>query len=214
MRLPLVTYLATLIVRRAIAVVKFWKTPQLASSQTGQPAMIGSILLLDRSSNGNEMFGAPLFHLRGAGLADANELFDIDMKCFQDAWTPEDWGDLLHSGVHGISVVTYFGVCVGAVVFSRVDNSVHILKLAVKVTHRKAQVSRMLLRAVVTFAHSKGVSRLFFIVPESMIYPGPTYMAQWALKVGFICELPFVRNQFPGYGDAEDGVRFVSHIAI
>lgn len=160
------------------------------------------------------MFGAPLFHLRGAGLADANELVDIDMKCFQDAWTPEDWGDLLHSGTHGLSVVTYFGVCVGAVVFTRVDNAIQILKLAVKVTHRKAQVSRMLLRSVVTFAHGKGVSRLFFIVPESMIYPGPTYMAQWALRVGFKVEMPFLRNHFSAYGDAENGVRFVSQIAL
>ncbi len=155
---------------------------------------------------------ALLYNVRGASDTDANDILDIDIKCFESAWTPERWAQVGHSHEHAISVVTYFGAVVGFAIMERPDDAkgVNLLKLAVKPAHRYKDCSLLLLAAAVDYAQRKSANHLFIVVPESTIYPGPLNVSDWLKTVGFTATKPFLKNHFTAYGEAENGVKFIA----
>jgi hypothetical protein len=152
----------------------------------------------------------PLIHVRGVRLSDANELVDIDIKCFEDAWPSEEWNRIGHSSDYAISVATMFGSAVGFGVFhyDEESNDVVIDKLAVKPAHRLKGASLLILMGGMDFAKSKAAKSLTIIVPESTIYPGPASIGGWLQAVGFKATKPFLKRHFKAYGHFEDGVKF------
>lgn len=146
-------------------------------------------------------------------MSDANDLVDIDIKCFEDAWPVDEWNRIGHNADYAISVATMFGNVVGFGVF-RYDgetNDVIIEKLAVKPHYRRKSASLHILAGGVDYAKIKAAKSLTIIVPESSIYPvdnQPSNMAGWLTGVGFKATKPFIRRHFTAYGHSEDGVRF------
>ena len=156
----------------------------------------------------------PLIHVRGARLSDANELVDIDIKCFEDAWPTEEWNRIGHKAEYAISVATLFGSAIGFGVFhyDEDSNDVVIDKLAVKPAHRRKGASLHILAGGVDYAKTKAAKALTIIVPESTIYPGPASIGGWLQAVGFKATKPFFRRHFEAYGHYEDGVKFYAQM--
>jgi len=153
------------------------------------------------------------FNIRGANSEDANTIIDIDIKCFESAWSPEEWSAIGQKPGHAISVATNYGTPVGFAVF-RADqerNGIQVVKLAVKEQYRGNLLSVKLLLAGSDYAKARSLNHLFIIVPESTIYPGSKNVSDWLKAVGFEAK-DFVRNHFTAYGEQEDGVRFVHPI--
>jgi ribosomal protein S18 acetylase RimI-like enzyme len=153
----------------------------------------------------------PLFQVRGAEARDANELLDLDIKCFDDAWSAEEWSRVGHSTEHAISVATYYGNLVGAGVFRQDPDSfdVEIAKLAVLKTHRRKGISWNLIQAAVAYAQNRGAANLYIIVREDAIYPGPETLLPWLKATGFVGTKPFLKRHFTDCGNDQDGVKFV-----
>lgn len=154
--------------------------------------------------------GSHFIYVRGAQPADANAIIDIDIKCFESAWSPDEWVRLGQSPTVAISVATDFGTPVGAAVFEYVakEKAVRVAKIAVKNLHRKLGVSRQLLEAANDFAQARAATHVYIIVPESTIYPGPQNVSNWLKAVQFEAT-EFVKKHFTSYGETEDGVKFV-----
>lgn len=154
----------------------------------------------------------PLFNIRGATPQDANALLDIDIKCFDEPWTAEEWSRIGHSKDYAISVVTFFGTVIGFGVF-RMDpdniRATEILKVAVLKPHRRKHASLYLIAAAVSFGESNFSKEIFTIIPEHLIYPGPECISEWLLLVGLKAQKPFLKCHFNStYGEAENGVKF------
>ena len=146
--------------------------------------------------------------IRRATLNDANQLLDIDIKCFETAWTVEEWSKVGHSQEYALSVATNFGTPIGFAVFTKNEDSIEVVKLAVKPAYRRKGVSLLLLNAGVDYATSRNIGKLSIIVPESTVYPGERNTSDWLASVGFQAEKPFLKNHFTSYGEPEDGVSF------
>jgi ribosomal protein S18 acetylase RimI-like enzyme len=145
-------------------------------------------------------------------LSDANELVDIDIKCFEDAWPVDEWNRIGHNAAYAISVATMFGTVAGFGVF-RYDedtNDVVIEKLAVKPAYRRKSASQHLLNGGIDYAKTKAAKALIIIVPESTIYPDTGINGKWLEAVGFKAIKPFLRRHFEAYGHYEDGVKFTA----
>ncbi len=154
----------------------------------------------------------PLIVVRGARREDANDLLDIDIKCFENAWTPEEWSKLGFKDEHAISLVTYYGEPVGFIVMKTEGSNVRICKIAVKAYYRKKELSLHLLAVAVRYGQDRHADLLEIIVPEGMIYPGPGSIIGWLRSVGFKGTQPFIKNHFNVYGEHEDGVRFIADL--
>jgi ribosomal protein S18 acetylase RimI-like enzyme len=157
----------------------------------------------------------PLIHVRGARLSDANDLVDIDIKCFDDAWPVDEWNKIGHNAEYAISVATMFGTVIGFGVFKHDEdaNDVVIEKLAIKPHYRRKGASQHLLLGGIDYAKTKTAKALTIIVPESTIYPvgnEPSNMGGWLQAVGFKATKPFLRRRFESYGHYEDGVKFIA----
>ncbi len=152
-------------------------------------------------------------HVRGARSDDANAIIDIDIKCFESAWSPEEWVKMGKSMGVAISVVTNYGSPVGFGVFrhDRETQSVEIVKLAIKEIHRRQGISKRLLEAGTDFAVARLASYLGIIVPEETIYPGPLNVSTWLKAVGFDAR-EFIKDHFESYGTCQDGVKFTRPI--
>ena len=152
-------------------------------------------------------------YVRGASASDANAIIDIDIKCFEAAWSPEEWSDIGQKPGYAISVTTSYGTVVAFAVFrsDKDKNGIEIIKLAVKEHFRRRLISRQLLCAGADYARARYANHIFIIVPESTIYPGPKNIGDWLKAVGFEAR-NFVKKHFTTYGEQEDGVRFVKQI--
>ncbi len=147
-----------------------------------------------------------LFNVRGITGDDVNDLLDIDIKCFDYAWTPAEWSQICKT--HAIAVGTYFGTPVGFGVCLRIGTDVELRKVAVKAPYRRRNLGRKLYNACVRFAIENHCTRMFAVVPESLIYPGSECIGSWLRKLGFRAQKPFIKDCFRMYGQSEDGVKF------
>lgn len=162
---------------------------------------------------------SPLFNVRPPRLDDANELLDIDIKCFENPWSAQKWSKVVSKhNDYFVSVATYFGSPIGLAVFRQHPDSldIEIEKIAVLRPHRRKGASLYLLAAAVTYAQTTLANNLFIIVPESTVYPvGPDKPSQttgWLSQTGFLATKPFLKNHFHAYGTVEDGVKFTAPI--
>lgn len=168
--------------------------------------LIKSLALNSRDSTVHQQF----LNIRGARLDDANSIIDIDIKCFETAWSPEEWSAIGQKPGHAISVATNYGNVVGFAVFRHdsANTAIEVVKIAVKEKYRRQLISVQLLLAGAEYAHARFSQYLYIVVPESTIYPGEKNVSNWLKAVGFEAK-NFIKKHFNAYGDTEDGVRFV-----
>jgi GNAT superfamily N-acetyltransferase len=148
-----------------------------------------------------------MYHVRDATENDSNYIFDIDLKCFETAWTPDEWREKAEH--YRIQVCSYFGTPIGFIVFREFEGGVEIAKIAVKVKHRLKGVAGQLLDTVMEWARSHGIHRLSLMVPEYMIDPDhPQRICGWLVASRFCGTKPFIRGAFTICGESEAGVIF------
>jgi ribosomal protein S18 acetylase RimI-like enzyme len=146
--------------------------------------------------------------------ADAHYLIDIDIKCFEHAWTPEEWRETSETSLG--AVATWHGVPIGMSISRRsLEGDVEVVKVGVKPPYRNNGIGRHLLQNCILHARDIMATRLFTIVPESAIAPGqPQDLSTWLSKLGFRAEKPLLRNHFYSYGQSEDGVTFSMPVSL
>lgn len=150
------------------------------------------------------------YQVRVAQPSDLNELVDIDIKCYEDAWPLDRWRNLAGASA---PVITWFGTPVGVGVFRHASPTlVEIEKLAVKPGHRRMGFSRVMLRSCAGYARQMGATHALVYVPERQIYPGPGSLGDYLRVMGFKAHLPFVEGHFTYCGEPENGVRFLCRI--
>ena len=151
---------------------------------------------------------------RAAEQKDAHYLIDIDIKCFDYAWTPEDWRQVAKDCM--ACVATWNGTPVGmAIFYNDHAGSIEIVKIAVKKPYRNVGIARRLLYNCALYARELCATRLLMVVPEGKLRPGdPEDISQWLGKLGFRAQVPLLRDFFTFYGESEDGVVFTLPIPL
>jgi GNAT superfamily N-acetyltransferase len=90
------------------------------------------------------------------------------------------------------------------------DDTLEIVKIAVKHEFRRQGIGRTLIHNCLQYAKDTNLPTVSMIVPESLLRPGdPDDISGWALAVGFEPMIPLLRERFEMYGKPEDGVRFI-----
>lgn len=153
---------------------------------------------------------AVLFSVRPARSFESNDLLDIDIKSFEDSWSPVEWKRVLGESSYGIAALTYYGNIVGFIALRGTDDGVELLKIAIKPHFRGNKASYLLLQAMYELARCTRAKTLFTIIPERHVYPGPANLTVWLGKVGFKATKPFLKCHFNANGESEDGVKFVT----
>lgn len=148
-----------------------------------------------------------MFNVRDAREGDTNYVFDIDLKCFDTAWTPDDWRE--KSEQYRILVCTYFGTPVAVVVFREHEGAVEIAKLAVKKQFRLKGIANNLLDDVAKWANTRGLHRMSLMVPEYLADVNhPHNIIGWLIKTRFRGTSPWVAGAFSVCGEPEAGIIF------
>lgn len=149
-----------------------------------------------------------MIDIRASSERDAHYLLDIDIKCFDYAWLPEDWRQVAKNCL--ACVATWQGTPIGMVIFGNNHcGGVDIVKIAVKPPHRNQGVARRLLYNCALYAREIGATELLMLVPEGRLRPNePDDISNWLTKLGFRAEVPLLKDYFTFYGQAEDGVLF------
>ena len=111
-----------------------------------------------------------MIDFRAADQKDGHYLIDIDIKCFDDAWTPEDWRHVAQYCV--ACVATWNGTPVGmAVFYNDFMGSIEIVKVAVKRPYRNMGIARRLIFNCILYGRELYATQLVMIVPESRLRP-------------------------------------------
>jgi ribosomal protein S18 acetylase RimI-like enzyme len=150
--------------------------------------------------------------IRSAIKRDAPYLLDIDIKSYDHAWLPEDWGLVWEDQDSSIWVAIVYGQPVGFIVTEREDYEGkllnHIYKIAVKGQFRGSNIGRMLLARAYQEAKETGMNYLSIAVPMSMtLEKNPRYCLPWLQKMEFkaVDTLP---NNTSLWGQKEDIIIF------
>jgi ribosomal protein S18 acetylase RimI-like enzyme len=150
-----------------------------------------------------------VFKIRDAGPRDQVHIIDCDIKCFDMAWSIDNWTFVLAN--HVIKLATFYRTPVGFAVlaFDNESRVLHVPKLGVKPTYRRRGVGRQLMQEAINFAQQTCARHLETVVPESILRPGePAYVGDWLLKVGWKAT-GIVKGVFTSMGEKEDGVKFI-----
>jgi len=121
-------------------------------------------------------------NIRRPQLSDLHYLYDIDLKCFDDNLTLDEWREYLGDAGHEILVCMLDDLPVGFVVWHVND----LLRLAVKPACSYLGLGTRLLRAVENILIKRGMRYMSINVPESLCCPDQSLDASgWLLKRGF-----------------------------
>jgi len=151
---------------------------------------------------------------RAAEQKDAHYLIDIDIKCFDYAWTPEEGRQV--SKYCGACVATWNDTPVGMAVFCNDHmGSIEIVTVAVKKPYRNMGIARRLIFNCILYARELCATRLVMVVPESRLRPGePDDLSGWLKRLQFRAQVPLLTNHFTFYGEPEDGVVFTLAVPL
>ncbi len=149
-----------------------------------------------------------MIEFRASRREDAHYLLDIDLKCYEFSWLPEDWRTISKDSF--ATVATYNKTPIGMSVFYRtMYNDIEVLKLAVKPAYRNLGIGSRLLFNTILYGQEIRADRTILVVPESRLRPGrEDDLSQWLLRRGFRAQIPLLRNYYTFYGQPEDGVLF------
>lgn len=117
--------------------------------------------------------------IRKPNQHDLNYLLDIDLKCFEDNWTLDEWRHQLMICNNSIFVATQGNTPVGYVLWCDEE----ITRIAVKPTYRHMGLGSKLLDAVEDELRRQGHTNVTINVPESLCCPRkPIDVSIWLIK--------------------------------
>ncbi len=121
-----------------------------------------------------------LTNIRKPESYDLNYILDIDLKCFEDNWSYNEWRETLYDPRFGVLIGTYKGLPVGFIVWFSGTRDGLITRLGVKPTYRKRSVGSQLLAAVEVILIQQNIKEVRFPITESLCHPGMTYdVSRW-----------------------------------
>ncbi len=150
-----------------------------------------------------------------AEWSDKGLLHDIDVKCFDDVWSPEYWLLWLTDETKVVFMVRdgLEGPPVGMAVCVLNEGGLVIEKLCVKKEYRRQGVSKMLLESAraMTLQYESEVP-IYLAIPETWMYEGfsghPNGLTDWVSKVGLKAARGILPRYFHINGEMVDGIRF------
>lgn len=150
-----------------------------------------------------------LTNIRKPLRGDLNYILDIDLKCFEDTLSLEEWRQLLDDPDYNVLVGTFQGKAVGFILWQ----SNNIFRFAVKPTYRHMGVGMRLLMAVENTLIQHGQLTIVIQVPESLCCPGRAIdVSCWLNAHDF-----FAQKLLPGQaifcGQQEDLICFNKHLS-
>ena len=152
--------------------------------------------------------------IRAARNGDEHYLYDIDIKCFEHTWLPDEWGILWESEAANVMVACYYGTPIGFLAWERhVHNdqpALHMYKVAVKPVYRGNNVGKHMLAYAYEVANHFKLRYLTIPVPLSMtIGDPPKNCVGWLVgKMNFQAD-KIVEAKECLYGSDEDVILFV-----
>lgn len=155
--------------------------------------------------------------IRAARDDDAPYLQDIDIKCFEHTWLPDDWGILWESKTANVLVGCHYGTPVSFLAWELHEYkdlpALHVYKVAVKPLFRGNNCGKHLLANAYELLVKTGDVRYITIpVPESMtVGEPPKNCVGWLHKLNFK-GTSIVDTQERLYGAAEDVILFVQEM--
>lgn len=150
-----------------------------------------------------------IFKTRAARAEDQVYILDLDLKCFESAWSNDAWA---YAGDHYvIKLATFYGTPIGFATFlhNTQENTIQFPKVGVKRAFRNKGVGRQLVSEALIFCKEVKATHLETLIPESLLRPGETQdISEWLSKTGWKAT-NIVRDFFPCMGQREDAVRFI-----
>ena len=120
--------------------------------------------------------------IRKPNQHDLNYILDIDLKCFEDNWTLDQWRQQLTICHNNILLAVQGNTPVGFVLWLKDE----ITRLAVKPTYRHLGLGTKLVNSVELELHAQGCKDMVIDVPESLCCPRhPIDVSLWLLRRGF-----------------------------
>ncbi len=155
-----------------------------------------------------------MIEFRAAEQRDAHYLIDIDIKCFDFAWTPEEWRQISKYCV--ACVATWNGTPIGMAIFHNDHaGNIEIVKVAIKKPYRHMGIARRLIFNCILYARELYATQLVMVVPESRLRPDdPEDLSEWLTRLCFRAQVPLLKNYFTFYGEPEDGVVFTLSVPL
>lgn len=148
------------------------------------------------------------FTIRATTVHDSHYLIDIDLKCFEHPWSPDQWREVSQTCTGLVATVNDTPVAM-AISRRTVDGDMEIVRIGVKEACRRQGISRALIGNLLLNAKDTMANRLLMVVPERSLQPGqPDDLSQWLTKLMFRANKPMIPNHFYHYGEWEDGVIF------
>jgi GNAT superfamily N-acetyltransferase len=149
----------------------------------------------------------PELTIRPAKWIDNRQLYDIDIKCFDQPWEESYWVQWFVD-TRAVLIVEVDGKAAGFMVGELNQDGFCIEKIGVKRPYRRMGVSRMLLDGCLDLVtQCEPGSKVHLAIPEPWLYDCYDCIAGWILEVGFKARLPYLKNYFEINGVVMDGVR-------
>lgn len=149
-----------------------------------------------------------IFQTRHARPEDQVYILDLDLKCFESAWSHDSWA---YAGQHYvIKLATFYGTPIGfaTYVYNTEKNVIQFPKVGVKRAFRNKGVGSRLVFEALQFCKQVRAQHVETLVPESLLRPGESQDASvWLSKLGWKAT-GIERDFFPCMGQREDAVRF------
>ena len=149
-----------------------------------------------------------MIEVRPGRKEDIQYVLDIDVKCFDDPWSPDKWRKDELSVAVGTVHKTPVGVVVFEIINTRKQQCVRMDKIAVKPGFRNRGIAKALVQEVRNCCMYNGLLYIETIIPESMCVPDtPRDVTGFLSKVGFR-GFGIKRDAFTDMGQPEDGYIF------
>ncbi len=127
-----------------------------------------------------------LTNIRKPEPQDLNYILDIDLKCFEDNWSYNEWRETLYDPRYGVLLGTYKSLPVGFIVWFSGTKEGLITRLAVKPAYQRKGVGSQLLSAVEVILVQQSIKEVHFPITETLCQPGqPHDVSRWLTKRGY-----------------------------
>jgi GNAT superfamily N-acetyltransferase len=152
-------------------------------------------------------------NVRPGGDRDVNLVKDLDLKCYQYPWEPDQWADAVGSGQAKWCLATLQDKPVGFAIWQLTSEGVVLDRLGVRPDSQNQGVGTELLRHVLKYTQTLNAKKITTVVPEINCCPGhPDDVSSWLVSRGFQTVLPIIPNHAYMYGQWSDGFCFVKPI--
>lgn len=153
-----------------------------------------------------------MINVRPVQQGDITSIVDIDLKCFEDALSLDEWRTVLNDPHMSIKIGLYRSTPVGCIVWDVLKGVPTIFRLAVKPAFRGNGLGRLLITSVVDSARLASLHTIAITVTESMCNPTSHMdVSQWLIANGFEAKR-ILKDKGVFCGQKEDAFEFQLNI--